>query len=63
MDLPDLQKFLEKPMSDEQKGALYVNLALIYLKTVNDVNQRYLDALQDTTKALELIDKKLKAKN
>lgn len=59
MDLTKLQKFLEKPMSNEAKGALYVNLALVYLKTANEINRRYLEMLQDTTKTLELINKKL----
>ena len=59
MQNKDLEKYLEEKMTDEQRGALYVNLALAYIQTMNNINERYLGMLKETTKTLKMINKKL----
>ncbi|MEK9186337.1 MAG: hypothetical protein AAB885_01990 [Patescibacteria group bacterium] len=59
MQKPDLEKYLTEEMSNEQKGALHVNLALVYLQTLNNINERYLEMLKETTETLKRISKKI----
>lgn len=59
----DAKKFLEGYLNDlelteEEKGAIYVNYASVYMQVVNDINRQYSKALDEALTVLKKIDDK-----
>lgn len=54
-----LQELKTANLTNEEKGKIQLNLALSYLKTINDINLRYMEILENIIEALETINKKL----
>jgi len=73
MDITTLEKLLEKgeleeakkiledyfriPATEEEKGAVYFNLANMYMKVMNDLNGRHKNALEQALFRLEQIER------
>lgn len=59
-----LEDFFHKvELTPEEKGALYVNLAKIYLEVNNRINGQYLKMLDNMLEALKKVDQKGKEIN
>ncbi len=55
-----IDKSLTKKISLAEKGEVYADFALLYLKTINDLNRQYSKILEDTLTILRGIDEKEK---
>ncbi len=51
---------LSKKISPIEKGEIYADFALLYLKTINDLNRQYSKILEDAVTILKNIDEKEK---
>ncbi len=45
-----------KQMEDSEKGALYTNLASLYLDVTNSIEDKYIESLKNTAELLERIN-------
>ncbi len=54
--LEDYFKNLE--LTDEEKGAIYVNYASVYMQVMNDLNRQYSENLDEALNVLKKIDAK-----
>jgi hypothetical protein len=51
-----LEDFFASEMTAEEKGAVYVNMAAIYMKVMNKINEQYESALDDALMVLKDIN-------
>ena len=51
-----LKEFFAQDLSKEEKGKVYVDLLMTYLKISNDLNRRYLETLNQASKSLDELD-------
>lgn len=59
----EAKKFLEEyfknlELTEEEKGAIYVNYASIYMQVMNDINRQYSESLGEALNILKKIDAK-----
>ena len=52
-----LEDFFASEMTPEEKGAIYTNMAMVYMKVMNRINEQYEKALDDAIDVLKEINK------
>jgi hypothetical protein len=52
-----LRKVIDAPLSDKEKGGIYVEFARVYLEVMNRINERYEKVLDETIAQLKEINK------
>jgi hypothetical protein len=51
-----LEDFFASEMTPEEKGAIYTNMAMVYMKVMNRINEQYEQALDDALMVLKDIN-------
>ncbi len=52
-----LEDFFAVEMTPAEKGAIYTNMAMVYMKVMNKINEQYEKALDDAIDVLKEINK------
>jgi hypothetical protein len=51
-----LERLLEQPLTDKEKGWLYTNLAIMYMKLNNFFDEGYQDAISDIINSISKVN-------
>lgn len=53
-----LKDYFDEDLTNAEKGEVYVDNAIIYMKVCNEINQKYLVALKDIIASIKAVDSK-----
>lgn len=52
-----IDELLEKPLTEEEQGEMYLNLIQIYLRYKTSIGEQYLEELKEAIESLSQLDK------